>query len=151
MGITEIATEVIESTAATLGFEIVLLTVEKSRRVRCMIDRDPEGVTIDDCVALSRAITKALGATELDAGSFHVEVMSPGLNRPLVRDKDFERFRGRQVRITLKEKVDGRRNYAGRLQGLAGDAVVIRRDDTAEEQAFARAAIKEVRLVPDLR
>jgi len=150
MGIIEIATEVIESTAATLGFEIVLLSVEKSRRVRCIIDREPGGVTIDDCAALSRAITEALGASELDAGSFHVEVMSPGLNRPLVRDKDFERFRGRAVRVTLREKLDGRRNYAGTLEGLTGDAVVIRRDDTGEEQSFARSAVKEVRLVPDL-
>ncbi|MBN2490484.1 MAG: ribosome maturation factor RimP [Planctomycetes bacterium] len=151
MGIQELATELVESAAAELGLELVLVQVEPSRRVRCIIDREPGGVTIEDCAALSRAIGEALAASELGAASFHVEVMSPGLNRLLVRDKDFARFSGQTVRITLKHKVDGRRNFAGTLKEFTGQAIIIRRDDTGEEQAFARGTVKEVRLVPDLQ
>jgi len=146
----DVVRQLVESKASALGFEIVLLKVEKTRRIQCMIDREPDGVTINDCTALSRAVSSALEDSELDPGSFHVEVMSPGLNRPLVRDKDFVRFRGRPVRVTLRQKRDGRKNFPGTLVGLEADAVVIRLEASGEEAAFSRSDVKEIRLIPDL-
>jgi ribosome maturation factor RimP len=150
MDLLETVRELVESTAVALGFEIVLLKVEKTRRIQCTIDRDPGGVTIDDCTALSRAISSALEKSELDPGSFHVEVMSPGVNRPLVRDKDFVRFGNSAVRVTLRQKRDGRKNIQGTLVGLRGDAVVIRLEPSGQEASFPRRDVKEVRLVPEL-
>jgi len=150
MNLMDTVRELVESTAVELGFEIVLLKVEKTRRIQCTIDREPGGVTINDCTALSRAISSGLERSELDPGSFHVEVMSPGVNRLLVRDKDFVRFKSCPVRVTLRQKRDGRKNFPGTLVGLDGDAVVIRLEASGEEASFPRKDVKEVRLVPKL-
>ncbi len=151
MDLIRTVTHLIESTAADLGLEIILVKVEKTRRVRCIIDRDPEGITLEDCTRLSRAVSRALDEVALDAGSFHVEVMSPGENRCLTRDKDYTRFQGSRVRVTLVKKTDGRRNFTGTLKGLdlEDDAVVLEEEETGEERAIPRQGIKEVRLSPE--
>jgi ribosome maturation factor RimP len=136
----------IDATAATLGLEVVLKRYHPSRKIECIIDRTTQGVTISDCMEMNRAILAAIEAHGLDPGSFHVEVMSPGVNRPLVQNKDFTRFAGQIVRITLKKKQDGQRNFSGQLKGLEGDRVVILVEPNQAEQSFPRQAIKTVRL-----
>jgi len=136
----------IESIASSLDLEIIHLEVEKTRRIQCIIDRDPEGVTLQDCTRLSRAVSRALDEENLDAESFHLEVMSPGVNRLLTREKDFTRFKGERVQIILKKKLDGRKNFVGILLGLEHDTVAIHLQEPDEEMTFLRSEIKEARL-----
>lgn len=149
MDLVRTVTHLIESTATDMGLEIVQLKVEKNRRIQCTIDRDPDGVTLEDCTKLSRAVSRVLDEEALDAGSFQVEVMSPGANRCLTRDKDFIRFQGSRVQVILKQKTGGRRNLTGTLKGLEGDAVILQEEESGEERAIPRKGIKEARLSPE--
>lgn len=150
MSTRELVTRIIHEQAEALDLEIVELRVEPSRRVHCVIDREPDGVTIDDCTALSRAVRRTLVDHEIDPGDYNLEMMSPGLNRLLVRDKDFARFTGCEVTVGLTKKVDDRRNFQGLLLGRDEQAVRVRLDQPDGERAFPRNLVHEVRLVPDL-
>ncbi len=132
------------------GFEVVRLHNHPPHVVRVWVDRDPGGPGIEDCRQLMRAIRNAIEEEGDDPGDYQVEVQSPGLDRPLVRAKDYERFAGQQVQVTLKEKVEGRRNFKGALIGLQEGEVVVQGPDGAEPWRWSQRDVKETRLVPDL-
>jgi ribosome maturation factor RimP len=119
----------IEPTAAALGFEVVRVQVDGKRaaRVQIMAERcDGGGMTIDDCTALSRAVSAAFDAADPIEGAYQLEVSSPGIDRPLVRPADFARFAGHVARVELGAPIDGRRRFTGTLLGLdAGGAVLL--------------------------
>ena len=136
------------------GYELVLLEyVPRGHVLRLYIDRDPEGVTpgvtIDDCVQVSRVVGDVLDAegwSDRIEGSYHLEVSSPGLDRPLTRRVDFERFAGREVKLRLNRPIAGRRKVRGRLGGLDGDALVVHVDGARTLVPFD--AVERARLVP---
>ena len=133
----------------TSGFELVDVKLDGRRHLRIWIDREPEGVKVADCVQCNRAVQRALEEGGLDAGAFHVEVLSPGLDRVLTRDKDFSRFQGAVVVVHLAKKRGDRRKFKGRLLGLVDGKVAIKNDDPPHEDlAFTKDEIDEVRLVP---
>lgn len=82
--------------------------------VRIYMDREG-GVTLDDCARMSHEIGDLLNAHDLPPGPYLLEVSSPGLDRPLVRDEDFRKYRGSRIRLKLREPLEGRKNYTGRL------------------------------------
>lgn len=86
------------------------------------VDRE---MTVEDCAKISRSISAVLDVEDPIASAFTLEVSSPGLSRPLVRPIDYERFKGELVKITVKELIDGRRRFNGRLQGMTGDGDVL--------------------------
>jgi ribosome maturation factor RimP len=121
-------------------------------------------VTVRDCERASRTIGAAIRSLDLDPGAFDLEVESPGADRPLTREVDFERFRGQQVTVTLREAREGRRNFTGALIGFVavpgspksfasggGGDVTLHVLDTPEPETFRAADVKEVRLHPDLK
>ena len=89
-GIPEIVNEAVEAA----GCEVVQLKQPNRTTVHVMVDREPDGVGVDDLSRLTRALHEAFEQGGLDPGEFAIEVLSPGLDRPLVRDKDFVRFAG---------------------------------------------------------
>lgn len=129
-------------------FEIVQLKMDPTRRIRVWVDRDPDGVTVHDCVGLTRRIRADIERDGLDPDSFDIEVLSPGLDRLLVRDRDFERFAGQRVKLRLKDPRDGRRTFSGKLVGLEGHEVVLELDGQPER--FERRDVSEVRIDPQL-
>ena len=144
------ATGIARGSVEATGFEVVQLKVDGRRHMRIWIDRDPEGVKVADCVLASRAVQHALGDAGIDPGAFHVEVMSPGLDRVLTRDKDYTRFQGSLVVVHLARKRGDRRKYRGRLLGLVEGKIAIKNDDPPHEDlAFTKDEIDEVRLVPN--
>ena len=140
----ELVTHVIEDA----GFEVIQVKTLGRTIIRTWIDREPGGVNVSDCTALSRAVRGAFEDAELDPGEFEIEINSPGLDRPLTRDKDFTRFAGEKVAVRLKEKRETRKNFKGTLLGLEEGEVAVRGPD--EEWRFARDEIAEVRLIPNL-
>lgn len=116
--------------------------------LRLLIDREG-GVTLDDCSRISRRLSAQLDVEDPIAHGYTLEVSSPGLDRPLFSDRDYERFAGQQVRVRTVAPRDGRRQFAGRLVGLA-DGLVRLVLDGDEEIALPREQIAEARIVPDL-
>ncbi len=109
------------------GLELVDVEFHRERQgwvLRLYIDR-PGGVTIGDCVAVSEILSDLLDAKDFIHHPYHLEVSSPGLDRPLRKREDFERFAGDKVKITLKHPLEGRRNFTGRLKGLKEDKVLV--------------------------
>jgi len=121
--------EVVEPVLADLGYDCihVELTVENGRKIaRIFIDRlDGAATSIEDCVRVTRELDPVLDVADVMSARYELEVSSPGINRPLSRKKDFERFAGKKVAVRTFEKVGDRRNFLGTLLGIDGDEIRI--------------------------
>jgi ribosome maturation factor RimP len=105
------------------------------------------GVTLEDCRRVSRALSDVLDADELIIpGQYRLEVSSPGVERPLVKAIDFERYAGREVQVSTKAPVDGRKTFSGILGGLRGDQVLLR-DSKGEDVALPLDGVAKAHLV----
>ncbi len=116
------------------GMELVLaecLKMPTRWLVRIYMDRE-RGVTVDDCARISNQLGDLLDVHDVPPGPYTLEVSSPGLDRPLDRDKDFLKFRGSRIRLRLGEKIEGRRNFCADLvdyeDGIAGKVLVVQAD-----------------------
>jgi ribosome maturation factor RimP len=116
--------------------------------LRLYIDR-PEGVTLEDCQRVSEELGDHLDVAALIDHPYHLEVSSPGLDRPLTRDGDFLRFAGREARISTREALDGRKTFRGRLAGLEAGRVLLDLPEGARV-AIPRGLILKARLEPEL-
>jgi len=144
--------ELVNETVEAGGCELVQLRELPQHTIQAMVDRPPDGVTVEDLTRLTRALNDAFEREGLDPGAFNIEVVSPGIDRPLIRDADFARFAGHVVHVRTREKreIDMRRNYKGSLVGIEEGRIVVRNPDDPEPWRFTRAEVREVRLVPDL-
>lgn len=106
-----------------LGYDLVRVSWQKGggATLQIMAERHDGSMTADNCAELSRTISAILDVEDLVEGKYVLEVSSPGIDRPLVRIDDFERFAGFVASIETKELIQGRRQFRGKLQG-AGDA-----------------------------
>ncbi|MBE9608839.1 ribosome maturation factor RimP [Chitinilyticum piscinae] len=135
----------VETTLPGMGYELVDLEIGAGGMVRLFIDKDPGGVTIDDCVAVSNHLTRLFMVEEV--AYERLEVSSPGLDRVLKKPSDFSRFAGQHVRVKLRLPLpDKRRNVIGRLIGLQDDCVVVQVNE--EELRLPQSQIDRVRLEP---
>lgn len=119
-------TELIEPTLHDMGFDLVRVMLSGGQRptLQVMVERlDQEPVTLEHCAEVSHAISALLDVEDPLPGAYRLEVTSPGLDRPLVRPADYERFAGYEARLETEQPIDGRRRFRGRLLGLAGDEV----------------------------
>jgi ribosome maturation factor RimP len=110
-----------EPVALSEGLELIHVECVKmhSRWVfRLFLDKDG-GVTLDDCTAVSNQLGDILDVHDLSGGPYTLEVSSPGLDRPISRDQDFEKFQGAKVKIRTHIKIDGSRNFQGTLVNYA--------------------------------
>ena len=112
--------------------------------LRLFIDKDG-GVTLEDCTAVSREVSRYLEVEDPIEQAYHLEVSSPGLERPLKKKDDFVRFAERRARIKMREKIDEQRVFIGTLQGVDGDDVLLRID--GRQQRFPLTGIARARLV----
>jgi len=105
----------IEPAVESEGLELVELECLRMKTrwlVRIFIDREG-GATLEDCTSVSHQVGDLLNVHDLPPGPYTLEVSTPGLDRPLTRDKDFVKYRGAKVRIRTREPVDGSRNFLG--------------------------------------
>ena len=122
--------------AEGLGYELVRVMLAgggRDGRLQIMAERRDGGpMTVEDCERLSRAASAILDVEDPIPGAYTLEVSSPGIDRPLVRRKDWERWTGHVARVELVEPQDGRKRFKGVLLGLDGDDVCLRLEDGAE-------------------
>lgn len=127
---------------AAMGYDTVLVRLLPGQPPVLQILAEPasgEAMTVADCTAVSRQVSAVLDVADPIAGGYMLEVSSPGIDRPLVKPADFERFKGREVKVEARELIDGRRRFRGRLEGIEGGAVSIRvqGDGRQDEKVFA--------------
>ncbi len=115
--------------------------------LRIYVDKEG-GITVDDCEVVSRALSDKLDEKDFIDDAYILEVSSPGLGRPLKKDKDFDRSIGKEVEIKLYKAIDKQKDFSGILVSYDKDTVNIEIED-GEEQSFNRAEIAIIRLAFD--
>lgn len=143
--------EALEAAAPAHGIDVVDVEVVGSSKapvVRVRIDHADETlptITLDEVTAQSDWVNEVIDEKDPFAGSFTLEISSPGMSRPLRRAHDFERFAGEDVSLNTFDR-EGRRHYTGRLKGLVDGKVVVECD--GEEFSFALDQIKSCKIKP---
>ncbi|CAH2775229.1 MAG: Bacterial ribosome SSU maturation protein RimP [uncultured Caballeronia sp.] len=147
LGVTVQLTELIETTVSGLGYELVDLERSGGGMLRVYIDQ-PAGIAIEDCEQVTRQLQYLLEVENVDYD--RLEVSSPGLDRPLKKLADFERFAGSEVVITLKRPLDGRKSFRGILHAPEGETIGLEfgGKDGAAMLDFTLADLDRARLVP---
>ncbi|WP_374242373.1 ribosome maturation factor RimP [Zoogloea sp.] len=134
----------IEQTVQGLDYELVdFESSPRGRLMRVFID-SPNGITVDDCATVSNQLTRIFEVENVDYD--RLEVSSPGLDRPLKKAADFERFAGQDVQLRLRMPIANQRNFAGVLQGLKDGVVTLETEKGPMEVPFEE--IEKARLVP---
>jgi ribosome maturation factor RimP len=132
------------------GYELVdveFLVQGRHRIVRVLLDR-PGGVTVGDCSSFSRRLADCLDMNQTIAGAYHLEVSSPGIERPLRTLEAMGRFAGQRAAVVTHEMTDGRRKFEGELLGVSGSRAGVRTEE-GQEYWFEWTDVKSARLVVD--
>jgi ribosome maturation factor RimP len=124
---------IVEPVLVSLGYRLVRVRISGSDgcTVQVMAERPDGTMLIEDCEAASRALSPVLDVADPVDRAYRLEMSSPGIDRPLVRRSDFDRYANNVVKIEMAAAVDGRKRFRGMLLGTEGNAARIRRDDVA--------------------
>ena len=109
-----------------MGYDIVRVSFTGGRRPTLQImaeRRDDAAMTVEDCATVSHTVSALLDVADPIASAYMLEISSPGIDRPLVRPADYERFAGFEAKIELQRPIEGRRRFRGKLLGLVDDNV----------------------------
>lgn len=120
------------------GYELVHVEFASggsSPVLRIYADR-PGGITLSDCAELSRRIGVFLDVEDMIPGRYVLEVSSPGIERPLFSERDYERFKGQEIRLTTTEKIENRRNFKGTIEEFQAGVLTLRCDPEVYEIPF---------------
>jgi ribosome maturation factor RimP len=138
---------IVEPVLEGLGYRLVRVRISGSDgcTVQVMAERPDGSMTIEDCETCSRALSPVLDSTDPVDRAYRLELSSPGLDRPLVRRSDFDRYAGHLVRIEMAVAIDGRKRFRGQLLGAEGQQARVQRDDAPEgEHADILLPIEEM-------
>lgn len=136
--------DLIEQAVTGLGYELVdFETSPRGRLLRVFIDK-ADGISVDDCAAVSNHLTRLFSVENVDYD--RLEVSSPGLDRPVKKLADFERFAGQEVQVKLRVPLGNQRNFNGIIGGVSEGQVMLQ--TTEGERVLAFDNIEKARLVP---
>jgi ribosome maturation factor RimP len=130
-----------------MGYRLVRIKIsgEAGCTVQIMAERPDGSMQIEDCEAISKALSPVLDIADPIERAYRLEISSPGIDRPLVRRSDFERYAGHLVKIEMTLPHDGRKRFRGTLGGIEGEAVRLHRDDNhAGEQADVVLVMEDI-------
>jgi ribosome maturation factor RimP len=118
---------IVTPTIEGMGFELVRVRLMSGKKatLQIMAERPEGGIEVEDCARISRAVGAVLDVEDPISGEYALEVSSPGIDRPLTRLKDFERYEDYEARIETSELIDGRRRFKGVLRGVEDGEVLI--------------------------
>jgi ribosome maturation factor RimP len=155
---------IVEPVLEGLGYRLVRVRVSGSDgcTVQVMAERADGTMSVDDCEACSRALSPVLDAADPVDRAYRLELSSPGLDRPLVRRSDFDRYANNAIKIEMTVAVDGRKRFRGQLLGAEGNLARLNRDDAAagepadvllpiEEMAEAKLVLTDALIAESLR
>jgi len=155
---------IVEPVLEQLNFRLVRVRVSgmDGCTVQIMAERPDGSMSIEDCELVSRALSPVLDVADPIERAYRLEISSPGLDRPLVRRSDFERYAGNDVKIEMAVAIDGRRRFRGTLLGVDGEKARVRRADAAsgededvllsiEEMAEAKLVLTNELIVQSLK
>ncbi len=114
-----------------LGYRLVRIKVSSGEEctIQVMAERPDGTMTVEDCEAISRALSPVFDVNEPIDRAYRLEISSPGIDRPLVRRSDFERYAGHLLKVEMEVPVGGRKRFRGILDGVEGDNARLTRDD----------------------
>ncbi|MFG1427556.1 ribosome maturation factor RimP [Roseixanthobacter glucoisosaccharinicivorans] len=130
-----------------LGMRLVRVkhTARDGGTLQIMAERPDGSMTIDDCELVSRAISPVLDVEDPIASAYRLEISSPGIDRPLVRLTDFDRWSGHEVKVEMAVPLDGRKRFRGILLGTEGGLALVRRPDApAGEDPVSRLPVADI-------
>jgi ribosome maturation factor RimP len=145
----------IEPEVKTLGYDLVRLRMvggTSDPTLQVMAERpDTRQLDLSDCERISRRLSDVLDLCDPIAGSYRLEVSSPGIDRPLTRLKDYSDWSGHEARIVLAEPRDGRKNFSGTIHGVEADTVkLLDKEGTRYDLPFAQIASAKLQLTDKL-
>src|SRR6478752_3252478 len=125
---------IVEPVIEQLGYRLVRVRVSSAEgcTVQIMAERPDGTMSVEDCEAVSRALSPVLDVADPIERAYRLEISSPGIDRPLVRKSDFERYTGHVAKIETSMPIQGRKRFRGVLAGTEGETARIRRNDAAE-------------------
>lgn len=138
----------LEPSVEGLGYELVGVEITGAKgnlTLRVFIDT-PAGIRLEDCEAVSHQISGLLDVEDPIPGAYSLEVSSPGLDRPIFKPADYDRFSGERIKLRLHELYEGRRKVTGELLGLEGDRVKVREESEGVEYTIPLQLIDKARL-----
>ena len=143
---------VIAPVVESMGFDLVRTQFSGSgkRTLQIMAERADGSMTVDDCALLSREISAILDVEDPIPGEYLLEVSSPGLDRPLTRLKDFDRFKGFEAKLQTLDTIDGRKRFRGILQGVSGDQVALEMEGAVIALPFSDIAKAKLVITDEL-
>ncbi|AGB40674.1 hypothetical protein Halha_0701 [Halobacteroides halobius DSM 5150] len=146
----DIVTELVKPIVANKGLELVDVEYQKEGEnwiLRIYIDKE-DGVTLENCQDVSRELSTQLDVEDPIDHSYMLEVSSPGIDRPLKKDKDFTRFTGELVEVSTYAPVNGKKELTGELLGLEEDSIKLKVDD--EEILIPRSKVAQTKLAVEV-
>jgi len=146
--IAEKVERLVEPAIEAMGFELVRIRLTGDQRRVLQVMAEPHEtmtMTVDNCAALSRTIAALLDVEDPIPGEYVLEVSSPGIDRPLVKPRDFERFAGYEIKLEAARVIDGQRRFRGRLKGIVDGYVQL--ELKSGEAKIAHADIASAKLV----
>ena len=148
MPLTDHIADLISPSIEALGYELVRVTLAGNTRKVLQILAEPKDgrvMSVEDCARVSRAVSAILDVEDPISGAYSLEVSSPGIDRPLTRPKDFDRYAGHEAKIETHEPIEGRKRFKGILKGVADENVKI--DSEGAELALPLNQIAKAKLV----
>lgn len=142
----------IEDVLEPSPYEVVLVEFKKTGSdwvLRIFIDHT-DGVTLDHCQTVTHLLSEKLAEADLIRGPHHIEVSSPGVDRPLVKAKDFQRFLGRRVRVKVRRTVEGLKSFTGSLDGYREGFIEVTHENDRKTYRIALEDITSATLKPIL-
>ncbi|KZK84295.1 Ribosome maturation factor RimP [Pseudovibrio sp. W64] len=139
--------EIVEPVVADLGYRLVRIRVNGNNgcTLQIMAERPDGTMAVEDCEEISHAVSPALDVDDPISGAYHLEISSPGIDRPLVRAGDFERWVGHVAKIEMSVPQAGRKRYRGHIIGVEDGCALIRMTDVQEGQdEAARLPLDEI-------
>jgi ribosome maturation factor RimP len=127
---------IVEPVLASLGYRLVRVRISgfAGCTVQIMAERPDGTMLIEDCETASRALSPVLDVADPIEGSYRLEISSPGIDRPLVRRSDFDRYAGHIAQVEMQAPIEGRRRFRGELAGTQGDCARLHRHDAAANE-----------------
>jgi ribosome maturation factor RimP len=145
--------QAIEPSLEAMGYRLVRVVITSGRRPTLQVmaeRRDDQAMTVEDCAQISHSVSAILDVADPIAGAYMLEISSPGIDRPLVRAEDYDRFSGFEASIELARPIEGRKRFRGRLLGTSAESVRLATETGEVKLPLADVARAKLVLTDDL-